>query len=279
MSHFVSRFYNISVLDTHRNTVEAQAHYLDSQYEILTRLAVGNINYKVTEASVEVMRNPFGKHKNRTKKLEELTDVIAYKGIAKKVLQATAEDTTGLWANLLFECVKALRQARAFIWEQTGVNPLPFRSLIERDFKDSCIFFSTPESIDTILNPKQLEEQTRWNCLFSRYRYCFAEGEENDQVITAGLSDSYHEIKLTVNIRESRVVASTAQILRAPQTVCFEAEDKAANLLHMSVSDSPQQWEQLILGPSSCTHLGDLAREIISSIHYWDRASKGAITK
>lgn len=271
MSRFLSRFYHISVLDLHDNSVEAQAHYLDSQYEMLMHLAVGNLNYKVTRAKVEVIRNPLGKSQNCSKDFEELTGVVAYKGIAQKVLEATATDPSGLWANLLFECVKALRQARAFIWDRTGINPLPFRSLIERDFKDSCIFFSTPESINSILEPKQLEEQTRGVSLFNRYRYCFVEGNNDRPMVTAGLSDSYHEIKLTVNIGAGRVIASKADILRAPQTICYQAQAVAANLLNKSITDPPRKWEQDLLGPGSCTHLGDLAREIVSSLNYWEK--------
>lgn len=271
MSQVFNRFYHVSVLNLCQDTVDAHAHYLDSHYEVLVKLKTGVLDYRVKEAKIEVMRNPFGKDKNICKTLDDLVGLVAYKGVAKKILAATASDPTGLWASLLFECVKSLRQARQFIWDKTGFDPLPLRSLIERDFKDSCIYFTTPESINTILEPKQLKEQTREDLFFVRYRYSFLEQINNTLRATAGLSDSYHEMKLITDIKNSKVVSSDAQILRAPEDICFKAMDTATNLLHSTINDSPQKWERALLGPTSCTHLGDLAREIISSINYRDK--------
>lgn len=271
MPQVLNRFYHVSVLNLSQDTVDANAHYLDSHYEVLMKLKTGANDYRVREAKVEVMRNPFGQDRNVNKTLGTLSGLVAYKGIAKEILTATASDPTGLWASLLFECVKVLRQARQFIWHKTGFDPLPLRSLIERDFKDSCIYFSTPESINTILDPKQLKEQTREDLLFARYRYSFLEQSNYTLRATAGLSDSYHEMKLTTEIENGKITSSNAQIIRAPEEICFQTMANAANLLNCTIKDPPQKWERELLGPTSCTHLGDLAREIISSIDYQER--------
>jgi hypothetical protein len=270
MIESLNRFWQVSVNVQYNGQVEARTHYLDPWYEIITSLLVGNLNYKIEAAKVEVMRTPLGKKNTCKKQLDDLVGMIAYKGVGKRVQEATAEDDTGLWAGMFLEGVKALRQSRMFVWEREKFDPTPYIPLIEKDFRNSCIAFTTTDFIESIIKPVQLQEHTRGDLLFSRYRYCFLQNKNLKKGVTVGIADSFHEMTLNLELTDSKITSSSTKIIRAPREICYNAEHKGKGLKGKKISiTAPSEWEAELQGPESCTHLADLAREAASSLNYW----------
>ncbi len=263
----ISRFWNISVYDCYNKQVRVKTHYLDSWYEAETTLLVSSFDFTVKEAKLEVMRSPYGQESCGVQRFDEMKGIKAFQGmgVAKKTMEATKSE---LWGGMFLEGVKALRQSRMFIWDRENVDLTPYIELIKRAVMNSCIYFSTPESVQTLLSPKQLGEHKRGDLLFARYRYSFLDNFNGRKNVFVGLSDSYHEMKLKLNIDNDIVTYSEGDILRAPQEICHQAENNVKNLKGRKLPVSPKDWEEELLGPSSCTHLADLAREAVSSINY-----------
>ena len=275
MVESLNRFWQVSVHDQKNGMSESRTHYLDPWCEMMTSIFIRNSDYNIEGptiegATIEVMRTFLGKENNFKKNLDSLIGTGAYKGAAKRVLQATAGDDTGLWAGMLLEGVKALRQSRMFIWEREGFDFTPYLPLIENDLRDSCIRFSTPEGMQSILNPSHLLEHTRGDLLFSRYRYCFLQSQNLRQWVTVGLADSFHEMTLNLELIDTKITSISTKIIRAPQEICFEAKPKGNNLIGKKLSAAAaNEWARELQGSDSCTHLADLAREAASSLNYW----------
>ncbi len=265
----MNRFWHIEVNVTPNDQVVSVAHYVDPWYEMSARLAVQPLDYRVEEASVEVLRTPQGKVGATSLKLESLRGAIAYLGVGKRIKMATHEDDSGLQAGLLLECVKALRQARLFVWERYGIDPAEHLDLIRRLMMDSCIYFTTPESLNAVLEPVQLQEMKRWDCLFSRHKYCLMEEASGVDNVTVGWSDSYHEMQIRLAVQGDEVSSLEGAILRAPHDECFGAERTLPLLMGACYTEGAGDWERRLAGPKGCTHLADLAREALTSVSYW----------
>ncbi len=276
----VNRVWHSFVTDTRSSRLEAVTHYIDPWYELRARMGVRPADYLVLDAEVEVMRAPGGRDRSTRTALEGLQGATAYAGIGREIRAATGADPTGLWAGVLVECAKVLRQARLFVWDRLGIDPAGQLPLIKRLLIGSCVFYAKPESIDAVLAPRQLREMTRWDCLFSRHRYCFVElGEVRGGPaagVTAGLTDSYHEMQLRLVVRAGRVAAAAGGVIRAPHQECFGADPVVGRLRGMSLDDGPREWERRLGGRRGCTHLADLAREACASTAYVIGAREGA---
>ncbi|MBI5013965.1 MAG: DUF2889 domain-containing protein [Deltaproteobacteria bacterium] len=266
----MNRFWHARVIETSKRELESVAHYLDPWYEIETKLVARPTDYTVLKAVATVVRAPGGREAAFTRELKGLAGAVPYAGIGKRIRAATEGDATGLLEGLLLENTKALRQARVFVWERVGMNPLDYLPLIEALLKDSCINFARPNSVlESVLRPKQLDEMVRWDCLFTRQRYCHMQWDGEAERITAGLSDSYHEMRIEALIHGDQVTEVEGRILRAPHKPCFDAEPTHEQLLGARVSEGPRNWEKRVQGPRGCTHLADVAREVCNSLEYW----------
>lgn len=265
----LQRFWHARVAYNEQRQVESVVHYLDPWYEVETRLQVCPIDYRVSGGSVVVVRTPGGKEGAYARELPELAGAVAYAGIGKRIGAATAGDATGLLAGLLVENVKALRQARLFVWDREGIDPAAQLPLIERLLLGSCIHFSSRESLQAVVSPVQLREMKRGDCLFTRHRYCLMRWDGGEERVTAGLSDSYHEMQVDVRVQGDEVTGIEGKILRGPHPPCFEAEPTHERLLGVKVSDGAASWEKLLGGADGCAHLADAAREACSSLVYW----------
>jgi hypothetical protein len=276
------RFWHARTVDLGSSLLESVVHYLDPWFELETRVVVRAGDYKVREGTATILRTPLGREGSTTLRLDGLVGAITYAGIGTKIREAAGADPTGLVKGLLLENMKALRQARIFVWEREGIDPVDHLPLIEKLIKDSCIYFSLPESLESILRPPQLEEMRRTDCLFTRTRYCLMRWQGREERITAGLSDSYHEMCLEVGVEGNRVNFLDGRILRAPHLPCFDAEGTCHRLRALGPSHGPAAWERRLLGPDGCTHLADVAREACASLEYWretrgDRAAQGEV--
>lgn len=265
----LDRFWHARVTYTAQGQIESVVHYVDSWYEVETRLIVRADDYRVANARAIVVRTPDGKEGAYSRDLESLSGAIAYAGIGKRIAAATAGDATGLLGGLLVENVKALRQARLFVWDREGIDPAEHLPLIEKLLTGSCIYFDRPGSLQSVLSPVQLQEMKRWDCLFTRQRYCLMRWDGGEERVTVGLSDSYHEMQLEVGVQGDTLTSLEGRILRAPHAPCFEAEATYEQLRGARPSEGPSGWEKRLLGPGGCTHLADVAREACSSLFYW----------
>ncbi|GAB4268254.1 MAG: hypothetical protein Kow0092_21990 [Deferrisomatales bacterium] len=267
----MNRFWHLYVRDAGEKRVEAVGHYVDPWYELSARLAVSPVSYRIREATVEVMRTPAGREGSERREVPGVVGAIAYAGVGRRVVDSTRDDPTGLQAGLLLECVKALRQARLFVWERNGINPADYLDLIEAYLRDSCIYFSFPGALQAVIEPVQLEEMTRWEWLFSRHKYCLLRSGPEGETVEAGLADSYHEMRLEVQARGGEVGEASAEILRAPHEECFLAEPKGAGLRAACLQEGGGGWEARVGGADGCAHLADLARQAHATLAYWRR--------
>ncbi len=276
----VNRFWHSFVTDTRSSRLVAVTHYTDPWHELRARLEVRPADYLVLDAEVEVMRAPGGRDRWVRVPLEGVRGASAYAGIGRTIREATGADPTGQWAGALVECAKVLRQARLFVWDRLGIDPAGQLPLIRRLLVGSCVFYALPDAVNAVLNPRQLREMTRWDCLFSRHRYCFVEpGEGRSGVaagITVGLSDSYHEMQLRLIVRDGRVAAAAGGVIRAPHRECFTADPAVGRMRGADLAAGPREWEKRLGGRRGCTHLADLAREACASTLYVLRAREGA---
>lgn len=265
----MNRFWHMHVQEIPEDRLESVAHYVDPWYEMSVRLVVQPLDYRVEEASVEVVRTPQGKVGAACLQLDSLRGAIAYLGVGKRIKAATQEDDSGLQAGLLLECVKALRQARLFVWKRYGIDPAEHLDLIRRLLMNSCIYFTTPQSLNAVLEPVQLEEMERWDCLFSRHKYCLMEEASGVDNVTVGLSDSYHEMQIRLAVQGDQVSSLEGAMLRAPHDECFGGERTLPLLVGARYTEGAGDWERRLAGPKGCTHLADLAREALTSVSYW----------
>lgn len=273
------RFWHARVVDLGSGVLDSVVHYLDPWFEIETRVVVRARDYKVREATATVVRTSRGREGSGTLHLEALVGAIAYAGIGSRIREATEADATGLVKGLVLENVKALRQARIFVWEREGIDPADQLPLIEKLIKDSCIYFSLPDSIQSVIRPRQLEEMRRAECLFARSRYGLMRWQGDEERITVGLSDSYHEMCLEVGVEGDRVTFLEGRILRAPHLPCFDAQATCRRLRALAPSYGAAAWEKRLLGPDGCTHLADVAREACASLQYWREAREDTATE
>jgi len=269
----VNRFWHGSVTDAGSARLEATTHYADPWFELRGRLAVRPVSYRVLSAQIEVMRAPGGRDCAVRQPLNELSGAIAYAGIGRRIRDATASDATGLWGGVLVECVKVLRQARLFVWQRLGIDPADHLPLIRALLENACAFYSLPGSLRAVVDPVQLQEMVRWDCLFSRHKYCLVHPDDAGERVVAGLSDSYHEMQLCLTLRADRVEAAQGSMLRAPHEPCFAAEAEIEGLRGATLDESPGEWERRLVGRRGCAHLADLAREVCSSVLYARRAA------
>lgn len=275
----LDRFWHARVGYAAEGQVEAVVHYLDPWYELETSLVARALDYRVSRACAKVMRTPEGKAGAWAGEFPALAGAIAYAGIGKRIAQATAGDATGLLSGLLIEGVKVLRQARLFVWDREGIDPAEQLPFIEKLLSGTCIHFSRPGSLESVLHPVQLGEMRRWECLFTRHRYCHLRRSGEEERVLAGLSDSYHEMRLEVALRGDALTAVEGRIVRAPHDLCFDAETTNARLRNVRPSAGPAAWEKLLLGPDGCTHLADVAREACSSLLYWKGAEERGLER
>ncbi|MBE0617225.1 MAG: DUF2889 domain-containing protein, partial [Proteobacteria bacterium] len=246
---------------------------VDPWYEMRATLTARPLDYRIEGATIEINRTPGGLEGARRCDLDELRGAIAYLGIGKRIKTATEGDSSGLQAGLLMECAKALRQARVFVWSRIGVDPADHFELIKRILDNSCVYFTTSEALRSVLRPVQLQEMRKWDVLFSRHRYCLMQVEDGLDRVTAGLSDSYHEMSVSLSLEGGSVVEWDGAILRAPHEECFLAPPATLHKLRGArVEEGPAAWEGKLAGPKGCAHLADLAREALASHDYWRRA-------
>lgn len=271
MLNTLNRFWHVSVHDQYDGTVECRTHYLDLWYEVMTRVSINPMTYEVKDVVLEVMRWPHGKEKTFTRHLDSLRGLIAFRDAAGKVAEATKEDDTGLWTSMILEAPKAFNQAINFVWKRNGIDPRPYLPVLEKFFRNSCIYFVDADISEGLFNPPAYHEQTRGDILFSRYRYCFLEGQNGKRRVTAGLSDSSHEMVLDMELENNLVLAGNAKILRAPYEICYKAVMKAESLQGKLLSSAVNGWGKELQGREGCTHLADLARECESSLLFWQK--------
>jgi hypothetical protein len=268
-AYSLHRFWHARVTDLGGGLVDALVHYVDPWFEVETRVVARARDYKVREATATICRTREGLEGTGTLRFEGLVGAIAYAGVGRRIAEAVADDPTGLIRGLLLENVKALRQARLFVWEREGIDPRDQMPLIEKLIKNSCIYFSLPGSLESVVRPRQLQEMRRAQCLFARTRYSLMRWQGEEERVCAGLSDSYHEMAVEVHVKGDRLTFVEGRILRAPHRPCFDAEGTYLRLRGIAPTAGPAAWEKRLLGPDGCTHLADVAREACASLAYW----------
>ncbi len=177
------------------------------------------------------------------------------------------------FANLFLELITNVLQAELFLLPERG-----YASLQEYDryfsgvYADSCILYS--KLAGRVPEYSYTQGQERSDFLFSRNRGIFVfeqkggeEKKEKTYLIHGHLSDSFHEMAITLKVLNSPdspyfLAEAKGNFLRIPNLVCSGALPKLQELegMHL-IPENKKKIISRLTGPEGCSHLSDLVIE------------------
>ena len=101
--------------------------------------------------------------------------------------------------------------------------------------------------------------------MFNRYKHTRVEKvDEQTFKVFSAMCDTFHEIsiELVVDVMNDEIKAAHAEFLRQPNIICTETAGLIQKLVGVKLSRGiTKNANELIGGPSGCTHLADLVLE------------------
>ena len=192
-------------------------------------------------------------------------------------------------ADLFLELISNALQTEVFLLSERGISSLKeYDRFFSELYKDTCILHSTPRK--ELTEYAYTQGQNRFASLFSRNKSIFIlsykhEGEERGRkdcfIIHGHLSDSFHEMALSLNVSPSSnhpylIEKADGNFLRSPDSLCREAAVKLQDLAGACLlPENKKELISILAGSRGCSHLSDLVIEAARALKELERAKTG----
>lgn len=257
-NHFQRNWYT-EVRRSDNGLLRAKTSYVDTYREAVAHLIVDVNSFVIQEALWEEQRStePI---KTRTLQVTPLCGAQAYFSSSSALKEATAFLKDPLAVALFSETIKGIIQAETFLLSERGFTS-------EQDYENtwldfyagSCRFFSNLDRA-TKTWYEHVGESKREGNLFVRFKtQSLFDLGANQFLLTGNLSDSFHEINVSLKLNGLIVEETDGILLRTPDLVCREATTFLENLHGMNIRGIAKKELAGILGKGQgCVHLIDL---------------------
>lgn len=256
-----------SVKDTHAADLVGETVLIGTDIEAVGRLIVNKKTFAIIDASWEIIRSP-GCAMNGSGTVPGLIGVTAYFNAGSFLRRAVEGKPGELVRGLLAECVRGIIQAETFLYKERGYpTPEAYGEYWERSYLDSCRYYSNLNRI-SLRWPEYIAKIRPGDNYFNRSKTCSIYKQPGGVRATGILSDTYHEISVTMDLdREGQVTGCTGSFLRAPDVVCFE---NISLLKRFSGAVFPgchkREIARIIGGAQGCEHLVNLLSDMEKTI-------------
>lgn len=237
--------------------VESRSSLISTGCEATALVAVEPGGFLVREACWQIHRSLDSKL-NAAGRATELLGTEAYLK-AGAALKAVEDAHGALPRQLTAECIKGIVQSESYLYKERG-----FASLEECDASwgknnpGICWLYSNRER-KTATWPEYLKSRMRGDCLFNRNKSVSIHETGDFVNIEGAFVDSFHELHVSLTLREDLVVRAEGEFSRSPDRVCRETGSLAARLENQNfVQMTKQQMAQCVGGKLGCVHLLDL---------------------
>ena len=246
-------------LDTAKNLM-GRTTFLSTDIECSFQMKLDPKTFIIKNAFWEIYRGP---EKPISLEIKELTGIEAYLGCGKALRQAILPTYGDMVLTLALDTVRGIIQSESFLIQERGFShPQEYVNYWEKAYANSCRHFSNLNQTDSLKTwVDQLSNHKRYDTLYNRFKSVLITGDTQNIRADASLSDSFHEVGLTMGAdRVSTAISSVdCRLLRAPYDICFEAQSFSENLLGYNLKElSKKKTAEILMGNQGCVHIIDL---------------------
>ena len=210
--------------------LKAETSYVDTYREAVAHLLV-DVNFFIIKEAWWEEQRPLDTASVRTRQITPLQGSEAYFSSGPALKEAATFLNDPLAVALFSETIKGIIQSETFLLEDRG-----YASQEDYDHKwtdfylGSCRYYS---NLDRVTESwyDHVGKSKRDGNLFVRFKtQSLFDLSENQYLLTGNLSDSFHEVNVSINLDEFTVKEADGILLRAPDLVCREAAGLLDNL-------------------------------------------------
>jgi hypothetical protein len=245
----------------------AETIYLSTTEEAVGWIRAEPKSFLIEDAGCSFLRAA-GRQINERHALPSLVGTEAHLNAGSEITRAAGGQDGWLKRELMNECVKGIIQAETFLFSERGYATLKDYENFWRQFQlNTCRRFSHLERT-TRGWAEHVGVAQRDRYLFNRSKSCSVSRKKNGKMEAVGsFSDSFHEMggRLALSPK-GRITGCSANLLRAPDRVCFEGPELLSPLVGENVMQLDKKRVALSVGGrQNCTHLIDLIYELCRS--------------
>jgi len=242
--------------------LKAKTSYVDTYREAVAHLLVDVNSFIIKEALWEEQRSSEPMN-CRSRLVTPLHGSEAYFSAGPALKEAAAFLNDSLAVALFSETVKGFIDAETFLLKERGfTSETDYVQKWKKFYLGSCRFFS---NLDRTTQSwyDYVGESNRDGNLFVRFKtQSLFDLGKGQYLLTGNLSDSFHEVNVSLKLDGFNVVEADGVLLRAPDLVCREAAALLANLQGINLRDLAKKEIAGILGKGQgCVHVIDLVND------------------
>lgn len=270
MRCLLQRNFHTAVKRDVKGTLLAETYSADIEGEIIARLFVEENSFDITEACLEEHRLTSS---GMVTSINPLVGIKAYLGSGPDVKKALHGICNLETAELFAETIRAVVQAETFLLSERGYeSPAAYSRYWEEMYKGSCRYYSNLERVERHWD-SYVSTGEREGYLFTRTKnYFLYEETPGTYLVCGGLSDSFHEMNLSLKVRNGRIVSANGDIIRVPDCVCGETTAFLKNMVDMDIVNGSKKELSGKLGKGQgCVHLIDIAYDSVKMVAEYHR--------
>ncbi|EHQ91266.1 DUF2889 domain-containing protein [Desulfosporosinus youngiae] len=268
MKNIAQRNWYTEVRRSGNGELTGKTSYVDTFREAAAYLLVDVHSFIINEAWWEEQRssNPIPA---QTRQVTPLQGTEAYFSSGPALKEAGAFLKDPLAAALFSETVKGIIQAETFLLSERGYNSEDDYTKKWSDFyAGSCRYYS---NLDQVAKDwyEYIGGSKRTGNLFVRFKtQSLFELGENQYLLTGNLSDSFHEVNVSLRIDDEFIVKEAdGVLLRSPDIICRETASLLVNLEGIKLKGMVKKELASILGNGQgCVHLIDLVNDCMQML-------------
>lgn len=259
MNNLFQRNWYTEVHRSDDKLLAVKTNYLDTYREAAANMLV-DINTFIVKEALWVEQRPLKPLNDRTRRVIPLLGAEAYfsSGPVLKQVGEFIDDPIAVAA--FTENIIALIQAETYILEERGfASEKDYEEKWDDFYAGSCRYFTETDRV-TQSWYAYLGDSKRNDNLFIRFKTQSLFGLADNQYLLVGnLSDSFHEVNVSLRLNRSTVEKATGVSMRTPDLVCKEATSFLSNLEGINLQGLTKKEIAGILGKGQgCVHLIDL---------------------
>jgi len=244
--------------------LKGKTSYVDTYREAVAHLSVDVNSFIIKEALWEEQRSrePISA---RTRLVTPLHGSEAYFNSGPALKEAAAFFKDPLAVALFSETVKGVIQAETFLLNERGYGSEDEYDQKWSDFYlGSCRYYSNLERV-TKSWYEHVGESKRDGNLFVRFKTQSLFDLGNGQyLMTGNLSDSFHEVNVSLKLEGTIVKEADGVLLRSPDIVCREAASLLDNLKGINLRGiSKKELANLLGKGQGCVHVIDSVNDCV----------------
>lgn len=272
MKNIFQRNWYTEVRRSEDGLLRAKTSYVDTNREAVAYLLVNANSFIIEKAIWEEQRSP-KPIKVRNRLVTPLHGSEAYfsSGPALKAAAKFLEDP--LAVALFSETVKGVIQAETFLVSERGYSSdKEYEEKWTNFFSGSCRYYSNLERVSKSWY-EHIGESTRKGNLFVRFKtQSFFELEKEKYLLTGNLSDSFHEVNVSLKLNGFVVEEADGTLLRTPDAVCREAASLLSNLHGINLEGISKKEVANLLGKGQgCVHVIDTVSDCVPLLDWAKR--------